>query len=209
MVGVEQGVKDVGRYTDHPKHQNGCDQTRWRRDAMLLKSEETQNPGKHQVQHQLRGQRPANRVPESRKPRAPGLQGKRRQHHTGEELEVSVGLPFERQKRHGKQQHKQINRVNTRQPSHVKAPLRKRRAVSIVVSQNEAGDQKEEADEGECVVDNAPQEHRHRGREVKKHDVDGKQRAKAGEGREGWPGVGQGVGRGGAKLGLRVEGGGG
>jgi hypothetical protein len=100
------------------------------------------------------------------------------------EVAMRVRLPLEAQERHGKDEDQQVNRVHAREARDVEAALVQHGAVGVVVGKDEAGDQEEEADEGEGVIDQRPQKRGQRRREVEEHDIHGEQRAKAGQGRQ-------------------------
>ena len=126
---------------------------------------------------------------------APALQGERSEEEAEVEVVGRVSGPLLLEERDGKDQGEEVDRVNARDAGNVEGPLAERWAVSVVVRQNEARNEKEKAYEDKGVVDDGAEDTNMRGREVEQHDVDGENGSKAGERGKGWLADGRGVGR--------------
>jgi hypothetical protein len=95
-----------------------------------------------------------------------------------------VGSPFLAEERDGEREDEEVDGVDAGETGDVEATPGEGGAVCVVVGEDESGDEEEEADEGEGVVDDGPENTRQGGREVEEHDVDREQGAQAGEGGE-------------------------
>ena len=138
------------------------------------------------VEDAFAGERPGDGVPEGGDGWAPALEDEWGEDDSLPELGVGAGVPLVLQHADGDDEDEEIDGIETGEAGEPELALAEGfAAVGVVVGEDVAGDEEEEADEDVAVVDEGIEKAEMRRREVEEDDEDGEQSADAGERREG------------------------
>ncbi len=131
-------------------------------------------PGEGGVEDDLAGEGPGDSVPEGGDRWAPALKDQWSEDHSLPEFEVGAGVPLFLNHAERDDQDQEIDGVKTREAGQPKLPLDESLgAIGVVVGEDVAGDEEEDADEDVTVIDDGIKESEVRRREVEEDDEDG------------------------------------
>ncbi len=180
MVRIGEQVDGVGDEADDPDGEHQRDEARGG-----FGPGQADEPGKAEVEQQVAGEGPGDGVPEGGEHGAPALEEERGEDDAGEELAVGVGVPLADEHDDGQRQRECVDGVEA---GEARAPevtlLEWGGAAGVVVGEDVAGEQEEEADEDVGVIDDGVERPHVRRGEVEEHDVHREQGTHTGERRQ-------------------------
>jgi hypothetical protein len=166
VVGVQQEIERVRDESDDPEAKKHEDQVNG-----LPGPRGADEEGEGGVEDHLAGEGPGDGVPEGGEGRTPTLENEWREDEALPELEVGAGLPLALQHVEGEDEDEKIDGIESGEAGEPEVALDEGRgAVGVIVSEDVAGDEEEDADEDVAIVDDGIEETEMRRREVKEDD---------------------------------------
>ncbi len=154
VVGVQVEIERVGDEADDPESDEQSDQAQ-----RLRGPGEADEPGEGGVEDAFAGERPGYGVPEGGDGWAPALEDEWGEDDSLPELGVGASVPLVLQHGDGDDEDEEIDGIETREAGEPELALGEGlRAVGVVVGEDVAGDEEEDADEDVAVVDEGIEE---------------------------------------------------
>ena len=180
VVGVQVEIKGMGNEADDPKG----DEEKNELDGFFGPGQ-ADEPREGDIEDAFAGECPGDGVPEGGDRRAPTLEDQRREDDSLPELGVGARMPLILHHADGEHEDEKVDRVKTREAGEPELALAECfGALGVVVGEDVAGDEEEDADKDVAVVDEWIENAEMRRREVEEDDGDSEKGANTGERRK-------------------------